>query len=124
MSGTTEQVAELQDAIQAGIVTVPVAPWEKIHLTGEQYIALTSNAEVLTSSDVVRDALPFPISLLMMPLVAESRQRLISAIFTYDEAEVEAAIRKHCPEVTAEYDAGLNEFEVARKALDRANDAA
>lgn len=114
------RTAELQTALNTGIVTVPVAPWEKIHLTGEQYLALTSNAEVLTSSDVVTEALPFPLSIVLLPAFNEVRHRMIDAIFTYDEKEVEAAIRKHCPEVSKDYDAGKSTIDVAKTAARRA----
>lgn len=113
----------LQTAIGAGIVTVPVEPWEKIHLTGEQFIALTSNVGVITSTDALAASLPFPLSIMLLPVFAEVRMQVLESVFTWDEAEVEDAIRKHCPEVTADYDKGESIGTSARNAVARAKAA-
>ena len=123
---SNEQAIELVAEVVDALVTVPVAPWEKVRITGEQYVALTSSPEVLTAADDLKEALPFPLSLLLTPLMAQIKMRMIDAIVTYDEAEVEAAIRKHCPETAADFDAGLSPFESAtrRMGLDGGEDDA
>ena len=114
MSRSIEEVA------QATIVSVPVEPWEKIHITGEQYVALTSSPEFLASTAQAASMLPFPLSMLLTPVMSEVKLAVVNALFTYDEAEVTTAIRKHCPEVAADFDAGVDPIQAALNAKRRA----